>query len=262
MMISGVLAPDRVLLDDCANAIDEFAAGFIRVSTMVLPQTAEQAFNRDAAIYDAGRRALIPSFDGFYGNAMEVVGDWGGPPVPRVLDLGAGTGLFAAMILAQLPTATITLTDISTEMLEQARGRFGDDDRVQYQRVDLATEELRGTWDLVVSALAIHHLADADKRELFQRVYGSLAPGGLFVNAEQVLGPTPAQEQQYRVIWERQIRANGVDDAGVRRAHERMAFDQCSTVADQLAWMRDAGFDRVDCTFKAWRFAVMAGWKE
>jgi trans-aconitate methyltransferase len=229
---------------------------------MTALQSAEQAFNRDAATYDAGRRALIPCFDGFYGNALEVIGDWGGPREPRVLDLGAGTGLFSAMVLAQLPHASIMLTDISEEMLAQARDRFGNDGRVRYQRADLSTDTLAGPWDLVISALAIHHLADKDKRSLFKRVHEWLSPGGLFINAEQVLGPTSRQEQQYRALWERQIRANGVDDAGVQRANERMAFDQCSTVADQLGWMREAGFARVDCTFKAWRFAVMAGWKD
>ena len=28
---------------------------------------------------------------------------------------------------------------------------------------------------------------------------------------------------------------------------------------DQLAWMRDAGLTQVDCSFKAWRFAVLSG---
>lgn len=229
---------------------------------MTLPQTAEQAFNRDAAIYDAARRALIPCFDGFYGNALEVIADWGGPTAPRVLDLGAGTGLFSSMVLSALPLAAITLMDISDEMLSQARERFGDDRRVGYQRADLATDKLDGAWDLIVSALAIHHLADAEKQALFRRIHDRLSPGGVFINAEQVLGPTLLQEQHYRSIWERQIRANGSDDAGVRRANERMAFDRCSTVSNQLQWMSEAGFNRVDCTFKAWRFAVMVGWKD
>jgi SAM-dependent methyltransferase len=228
---------------------------------MVLPQTAEQAFNRDAMTYDAGRRALIPCFDGFYGNAIEVIRDWGGPASPRVLDLGAGTGLFSSLVMPALAKATFTLTDISEEMLAQARERFGDVDRVSYRRSDLTLDPLDGSWDLIISALAIHHLGDDEKRDLFRRIYVRLAPGGLFINAEQVLGPTPAQEAQYKAIWERQIRANGVDDSGVQRANERMAFDRCSTVHDQLEWLRQAGFDRVDCTFKSWRFAVLAAWK-
>jgi trans-aconitate methyltransferase len=228
---------------------------------VVLPQSAQQAFNRDAAIYDAGRRALIPCFDGFYGNALEVIEDWMGPASPRVLDLGAGTGLFSALVREKLPEASFTLTDISEEMLQQAETRFRHDPRVQTLHADLAVDTIEGEWDLIISALAIHHLADLEKRRLFDNVYERLSPGGLFINAEQVLGPTPTQEEHYRARWELQIRANGVDDAGVQRALERMAFDRCSTVADQLAWMREAGFARVDCTFKAWRFAVLVGWK-
>lgn len=229
---------------------------------MALPKTAEQAFNRDAGAYDAGRRALIPCFDGFYGNAIEVIQDWGGPVSPRVLDLGAGTGLFSSLVMPALPGATLTLTDISEEMLARARERFGDTEAISYRLSDLTTDRLDGSWDLIISALAIHHLSDDEKRDLFRRIYARLAPGGLFINAEQVLGPTPAQEAQYKAIWEQQIRANGIDDSGVQRANERMAFDQCSTVQDQLEWLREAGFARVDCTFKSWRFAVLAGWKD
>jgi SAM-dependent methyltransferase len=229
---------------------------------MALPQTAEQAFNRDAATYDAGRRALIPCFDGFYGNAIEVIQNWGGPVSPQVLDLGAGTGLFSSLVLPALPGAIFTLTDISEEMQAQARERFGETAAISYRRSDLTTDQLDGSWDLIISALAIHHLSDNEKRDLFRRIHARLAPGGLFINAEQVLGPTPTQEAQYKAIWERQIRANGIDDNGVQRANERMAFDQCSTVHDQLDWLRESGFDRVDCTFKAWRFAVLAAWKD
>jgi tRNA (cmo5U34)-methyltransferase len=42
----------------------------------------------------------------------------------------------------------------------------------------------------VVSALAIHHLDDDAKQDLNARVREVLRPGGVFVNAEQVRGPT------------------------------------------------------------------------
>ncbi len=119
--------------------------------------------------------------------------------------------------------------------------------------------DLGGPWDLIISALAIHHLADADKRSLFARIRAALPPGGLFINAEQVLGHDPQTEARYARIWLDQVKAAGVPEAEIAKAHERMSHDRCASVENQLAWMRDAGLTQVDCSFKAWRFAVLSG---
>jgi tRNA (cmo5U34)-methyltransferase len=216
-----------------------------------------------AAGYDAARRALVPCFDAFYGNALEVVADWGPPEGARVLDLGAGTGLFAAVVLDRFPSARLRLVDVSPDMLAQARRRFAgaDPSRVAFGVLDMAEGDLGGPWDLVVSALAIHHLDAGAKRALFARVRAALAPGGLFVNAEQVLGPGDAAEARYKRLWEVQARAAGASDDDIGRAQERMRHDRCDTVEDQLRWLREAGFAGADCTFKAWRFAVLAAWR-
>jgi tRNA (cmo5U34)-methyltransferase len=219
------------------------------------------AFNRDAASYDATRRGLIPCFDAFYGAAFEMIADWrGGDAGPlRVLDLGAGTGLFTAMLLERYPGAAIRLLDASQTMLEQARERFAGHPAISFALGDMATADISGPWDLVISALAIHHLDDNAKQALFRRIHAGLRPGGLFVNAEQVLGPTPEAESRYARLWLEQVRAAGVPEAEIAKAQERMRHDRCATVEDQLAWMREAGFRDVDCSFKAWRFAVLGG---
>jgi tRNA (cmo5U34)-methyltransferase len=219
------------------------------------------AFTRDAASYDAARRGLIPCFDAFYGAALDLIADWrGGDTGPlRVLDLGAGTGLFGSLLLSRCPEARLHLIDASEGMLEQARQRFADQKGVTYTLGDMATADLSGPWDLVISALAIHHLDHAGKQALFRRIRAGLRPGGLFVNAEQVLGPTPETEARYARLWLEQVRAAGVPEAEIAKAEKRMRHDRCATVADQMKWMRDAGFTEVDCSFKAWRFAVLSG---
>ena len=222
-----------------------------------------RAFDADARDYDGERRMLIPCFDGFYGNAVEVIRDWTAPKTPRVVDLGAGTGLFSSMVADVLPGASFRLLDLSPEMLAKAEERFAGtaSGTVETRVVDLAIDRLEGPWDLVISALAIHHLNDEEKQELLRRIYDALAPGGLFINAEQVLGSTPEIDERYVRRWNEAIRAAGASDERVARAEARMTFDQSSTISDQLEWMRNAGFEQVDCTFKAWRFAVLAGWK-
>jgi tRNA (cmo5U34)-methyltransferase len=91
----------------------------------------QQAFNAAAADYDKLRRTLIPCFDDFYKTAVEVIpADAFGkgkalPTAPlKVLDLGAGTGLYSALVQAVFPNAEFTLLDLAVEMLEQAKSRF------------------------------------------------------------------------------------------------------------------------------------------
>ena len=143
-------------------------------------------------------------------------------------------------------------------MLAEAERALGE--RASYVVADLADEPPAGPWCAVVSALAIHHLDDDGKRRLFAQVYERLGAGGVFVNAEQILGPTPFFAEADRAWHESSARAAGSGDAEWAGAEERMRFDRCATVEDQLGWLRDAGFE-ADCLFKDRRFAVLVGRK-
>jgi tRNA (cmo5U34)-methyltransferase len=209
----------------------------------------------DPEVYDAPRRRLVPDFDRFYGTAAELVAELG-VDQPEVLDLGAGTGLLSAAVLAAVPGARLTLLDGAAPMLAVARQRLGD---VPTIVADLTDPLPAGPFDAVVSALAIHHLDDAGKRDLFARIRAVLRPGGVFVNAEQVCGPTPADQARYEAAHERDARALGSDDAEWDAAVVRMSHDRCAPVEDQVAWLRAAGFDAVDVDFKRFRFAVYHG---
>lgn len=216
-------------------------------------------FTSHASGYDAMRRGLVPDFDGFYGHALDRIDDWRAPDVPlSVLDLGAGTGLLSAMILQRRPHARITCVDGSEGMLDQARSRFAGDDRISYLRADLREVDLGTGWDPVVSALAIHHLEDDAKAALYGRVRSALAPGGLFLNAEMVAGESAEATERYGAHWLADVRAAGVGEEDIAKAQERMTFDRYASVSAQLAWLRDAGFTDVDCSYQRWHFAVMS----
>jgi tRNA (cmo5U34)-methyltransferase len=215
--------------------------------------------NWDPATYDAERRRLVPDFEGFYGTAVELIIDaCAGRSRPRILDLGAGTGLLSQVLLDRLD-AEVTAFDGSPAMLARLRTRFGD--RVTTVVGDLAGELPPGPWDAVMSALAIHHLTDDDKQALFARVLAVLAPGGVFVNAEQILGPSPWLEERNARQWERDARALGATDTEINGALERMRSDRCTPVKDQRRWLRHCGFTEVDCPYQRHRFAVLAAWK-
>jgi tRNA (cmo5U34)-methyltransferase len=57
-------------------------------------------------------------------------------------------------------------------------------------------------------------------------------------------------------MWRAQALKLGARESDLAAAEERMRHDRCATLEDQLAWLRDVGFADVDCTFKAWHFAV------
>jgi len=218
-----------------------------------------RAFSSGATGYDGDRSKLIPHFTLLYEAALDLIRDWHGPENPKVLDIGAGTGLFASMVLKLRPDASVTLLDASDDMLERARTHFAGQAAVAFRVGDMSRAALGTGWDLVISSLAIHHLDDAHKRALFVRIKEALKPGGLFINVEQVLGPDPLTDERYERFWQRDIVANGATDAQIAAAAERMEFDRCASVEAQLQWMREAGFRAVDCSVKAWRFAVLTG---
>lgn len=219
------------------------------------------AFNRAAGDYDRLRRALVPCFDDFYAAAIDAIPFERDAPI-RVLDLGAGTGLLSAFVVSSFPRARVTLVDVAGEMLAKARVRFGDEgERVETRVLDYVTEPIPGRYELVISALSIHHVNDADKRSLFVKIFEALELGGAFVNAEQVLGPTPALVAKYRAHWLAEARAKGASEAEIAAAEERMTHDRCATLEAQLAWLREAGFHDIDCWYKSYQFAVYAGRK-
>jgi tRNA (cmo5U34)-methyltransferase len=220
---------------------------------------ATATFSAHAPEYTALRRRLVPGYDQFYGAVIDAL-SLHAPPPRRVLDLGAGTGLLSEAVLTAFPDVSIELLDGSEAMLAEASQRLGDAAGAVHV-ADMADDLPDGPFDAIVSALAIHHLSDADKRRLFARAQAALVPGGVFVNAEQVAGPTDELTAIYTATWERDCRALGATDEELDDARQRMRHDRCADVESQLAWLRQAGFTAADCVYKSWRQAVLVGFK-
>jgi tRNA (cmo5U34)-methyltransferase len=214
-------------------------------------------FDATAATYDRDRMKLIPGHEAFYAAALGQLPT----DIEHIVELGAGSGLFSAMLRAAFPEAHLTLIDFSENMLALARNRLGQDPQITYSLADYTTEPLPAHSDAIVSSLSIHHLEDDRKRALLPHVFAALTPGGLFINADHIAGPSPELEEMYQLRWLADVRALGATEQQIADSLFRQQEDRRTPVAAQLAWLRDAGFNNVDCWYKHSSFAVMSGTK-
>jgi tRNA (cmo5U34)-methyltransferase len=216
-----------------------------------MTETIVQAFDASVDYYDDWMRVALPSYAGTFAAALEQI-PFEKTASIRVLDLGAGTGLFSWHVLGEYPAARFTLCDLAPKMLEIARGRFVPyPDQFTYLTEDYRQVSVDQEFDLVISSLSIHHLSDEDKRALFLRIHSLLENGGLFINIDQVWGPTEYWQARYWEQWLEKVWRSGASEdqieASVRRRRE---YDHEASLADQLQWLEQVGFSQVDCVYK------------
>jgi tRNA (cmo5U34)-methyltransferase len=228
--------------------------------------TIEDAFNRAARSYDGLRRRLIPCFDEFYGAAVDLAAEFAprfAQGAVRILDLGAGTGLLSALVAERLPHAALVLTDLAEGMLDQARERFASRAApVEFRVTNHLDLAAAGEFDVVMSALSIHHLEDEGKRAVYAAMARAAKPGGLVLNADQVAGDDAEMEARYWNHWHEAVRRAGAPEADIAAAIERQTLDRRTPLAPQLDWLRQAGLSHVECRYKNVSFAVLAGIRE
>ena len=98
-------------------------------------------------------------------------------PQMSAVDVGGGTGRLS-ILLADL-VGTVVVTDPSAAMVQVARERIqaaGLSDRLRAVQADLTIDRLDGTYDVVWSSLALHHVQDLDR--LLRSVAALLVDGG------------------------------------------------------------------------------------
>ena len=156
----------------------------------------------------------VPLYDRFEDEVVRATADLA---VTRILDLGTGTGETSRRCLEAHPEARVVALDASQDMLDVAATVL--DDRAQLRRGRLEDPLPEGPFELVVSALAVHHLDGPGKADLFRRVQDRLPPGGRFVLADMVIPPAPVPDPTPLVP----------------------DVDRPDRLDDQLAWLEQAG---------------------
>ncbi len=178
----------------------------------------------------------------------------------KVLDLGGGTGNLALLIQKAFPNSNVTIFDISEKMLEVCEEKLRSYcDNTDFIRGDFSTDDIGSDYDLIISGLAIHHLADTVKKDSYKKIFDSLKLGGTFLNRDIVLGETPALTKVYETLWKKFMISNGEDaDIWFDRYLEE---DIPTTVEKQIDWLKKIGFEEVGCHFRYFNFAIFGGKK-
>jgi tRNA (cmo5U34)-methyltransferase len=197
----------------------------------------------------------------------------------RMLDLCCGEGVLTYALLERFPACYVLGYDGSQTMLDTARAALSIyAGRFETRLFDLADTSWRSfpqPLHAVVSSLAIDHLDDEQKQQLFRDVFAMLEPSGAFIVAD-IIQPTSKQAIDLAGRqWDEAVRQRSLHLSGDLSAYEEFhalgwnsftateadPMDKMSPLFDQLKWLEQAGFEGVDVFWVKAGHAVFGGYK-
>ena len=196
-------------------------------------------------------------------------------PVENFLDLGCGDGILGATIVGEYPAAHGVLADFSEPMLEQARLQLREfAGQLAFENLDYGektwTDRMQtfAPFDAVVSGYSIHHQPDGRKREVYAEIYTLLKPGGWFINIEHVSSAAELNIDLFEHHYISARYAMEKQNGGTRTLHEiadeyknrpDKAANILASTELQCDWLREIGYEDVDCYFRIFELAVFGG---
>jgi len=229
----------------------------------------------NAKYFLESERGAVPGTELQLGIVESIVKNWRDNPA-NILDLGCGDGILGRFLMSRFPSAQGIFIDFSDPMLDAARESLSNTSQSSILKADFAKPKWidavlsHKPFDIVISGFAIHHQPDNRKRELYSEIYNLLSPGGIFLNLEHVQSSTPEVEQLFEDYFidhlhNYQLKSdpdtNRQSVAESFRNRPDKAEDELASVEAQCGWLRDIGFNDVDCFFKVFEIALFGGRK-
>ena len=177
----------------------------------------------------------------------------------RILDLGCGTGNLTDQMFKKYPESEIDALDISEEILNESRKRFNYTPNIRYIQADFKSLHLPpGSYDLVMSSIAIHHIEDTEKIKLYKEVFQALSNGGIFIFADQTRGITDEIYKKNISCWKEEAMKLGstLENWDMWMAHQD-AHDFHTPVNWHFQELEKAGFRETDLIWKYLMWAVV-----
>jgi tRNA (cmo5U34)-methyltransferase len=166
----------------------------------------------------------------------------------KILDIGSGNGRLLDLCLLKCRNASGVALDFSPTMLEELKKKYSENENITVIEHDLNNPLPfnEGSFDVVVSSFAIHHVDDSRKKNLYGEIWNILESGGTFCNLEHVSSPT---ENLHKKFFEKL-------DATEDKANKLL------DVETQLRWINEIGFNDADCYWKWRELALLVGKKK
>jgi tRNA (cmo5U34)-methyltransferase len=196
------------------------------------------------------------------------------------VELGAGGGLLARAVLDAYPNCHYHALDGSETMRAALREKLAPyGDRVTVGAFELAEsawrEALPSPLRCVLSSLVVHHLTHEGKRQMFADVAGRLEPGGALLLADLVAPATDRVRLLFADQWNTAAQVQSQVLAGDLSLYQQFQdaewnyyelteadpIDHPSPLADQLQWLRAAGFSVADCFWMLAGHAIYGGYR-
>ena len=177
----------------------------------------------------------------------------------NVIDLGCGTGTVARKIQNAFPYAKISCLDIAENMIKLAQKKSGE--KIDCFVSDFYEFTFDKKYDVIVSSLALHHLAgDEDKKMFYQKIYSALNKNGVFYNADVVLGSNEHLQEQYMAKWKAFMNKNvSLEEIENKWLVNYRTEDRPTSLMNHVNWLKDIGFNDIDVVWKYYNYAVYGG---
>ena len=172
----------------------------------------------------------IDTYDDVHSEFMEtkkVLGDNLDKDAKKVLDLGAGTGLELIHLFEIHPNVSVTVIDITENMLEKLKTRSFSN-KVTTICGDFFEVDFGINYDAVISTSALHHFKYEEKEILYRKIYECLKEGGQFLNSDLI---ALSEEEQNEKLYKLE---NNFDDF--------KHIDTPLTVENEIRILKEVGF--------------------
>jgi tRNA (cmo5U34)-methyltransferase len=167
----------------------------------------------------------------------EIVAEYLPLKCSRILDLGCGTGLELDEIFKKFPMVKVDCIDISQEMLKNLLKKYTDKN-INIINHDFLTYDFKENYyDVVISAMALHHLTASEKKDLYKKIYKSMKKYGVFINSDYIVD-TISEEQSLLDIANK-----------ARKTLQKGLFhiDTPLSKANEISILNTAGFIDTNC---------------